>query len=104
MPDKAAQMDAFILMTDGETQLANAQAKNSSSLLVLKDIYRNKNNRLCSIIAMPVHRIRVGKGRISGSKHLLSSVSKRDCVRALEEINHGGPILVTMDRGVAARL
>jgi len=103
MPDKAAQMDAFILMTDGETQLVNAQA-NSSSLLVLKDIYRNKNNRLCSIIAMPVHRIRVGKGRISGSKHLLSSVSKRDCVRALEEINHGGPILVTMDRGVAAGL
>jgi len=91
-------------MTDGVTKLADARATNSSSLLFLKEIYRNKNNRLCSIIAMPVHRILVGKGRIAGSKHLLSTVSKRDSVRALEEINHGGPILVTMDWGVAAGL
>jgi len=91
-------------MTHRTTKLANARATNSRSLLILKDVYRNKNEILFSIIAMLVHRILAGEGSISSIKHFLATVSKRDGVGPLEKINHSRPILVIMDRGVSAGL
>ena len=62
----------------------------------MKDVYGNKNDRLFSIIPMPVRRIFVCGRSIPRSKNLLSTVSKRYCVRPLEEINHDRPVLMTM--------
>jgi len=44
--DKAAQINAFIVMTDGAIKLANADATNSGSLPFLKEVFRNKNGKL----------------------------------------------------------